>query len=246
MAVAATLWGEVEAHLDHDLLRLHGDLSLATAPRARMLLGKLLRDRGALVVDLSDVRLRWKPAVEVFPTVLAAAGGWPAARLVLTGADIELTRGLDAVRVDSTVPVVADPGAAPQWLWRRPARVSRHRELPAAVGAPAAARCLVREACREWEVQHAVDVASLVASELVTNVVQHAGSSCRVSVSIKSHGLHVGVRDYAPGPPPRLRPVDPDRPGGRGLHLVAMLSSAWGVRQHPDGKTVWAVIAIPD
>jgi anti-sigma regulatory factor (Ser/Thr protein kinase) len=95
-------------------------------------------------------------------------------------------------------------------------------------------------------VQHAVDVAALVVSELVTNVLEHTQSSCRVSVMIRSRGLHVDVRDYAPGPPPRPRPVDPDRPRGRGLHLVAMLASAWGVRQHPDGKTVWAVIELPE
>jgi anti-sigma regulatory factor (Ser/Thr protein kinase) len=245
MSVAATLWGDVEAHPDHDVLRLHGDLTLATVARARALIGKLLHDKGAVVVDLAGLRLRWAPAVELFPSVLAAAGGWPAARLVLTGVGAELAGRLRAVRVHSTVPIVADAADAAASLLRRPERVTRHRDLPAIVAAPGSARGLVREACADWCVSGAEDAAALVASELVTNVVQHTRSSCRVSVSIGPSGLHVSVRDYAPGVAPRPRPVELTHAGGRGLHLVAMLSSAWGVQKHLDGKTIWAVIALP-
>jgi anti-sigma regulatory factor (Ser/Thr protein kinase) len=91
-----------------------------------------------------------------------------------------------------------------------------------------------------------VDVAALVVSELVTNAVEHARTSCRVAVGLGPDRLRISVRDYAPGPSPRPRPVDTDRPGGRGLHLVAMLTTALGVRRHPDGKTVWAVVALPE
>jgi anti-sigma regulatory factor (Ser/Thr protein kinase) len=244
MTVAATLWSEVEAHPDHDLLRLHGDLSLATAPRARRLLGKLLHDRGAVVVDVSQLRVRWRAAVEIFAGALSEAGGWPVARLVVAGADADLTKDLQSIRVDRTVPVVADLAAASRRLWMRPERVSRQRDLPAVVGSPAAARTLVREACADWDVPGVVDVATLVVSELVTNVLEHTNSDCRVSLTIMSTALHVRVRDFAPGVPPRPRPAGPKRPGGRGLHLVTLLADTWGVQQHPDGKTVWAAIKL--
>lgn len=245
MPVFPALWGDVRAGPDHAVLGLHGALSPATAPRARALIGNLLRDRGAVVADLSTLRLRWAPALEVFPAVLAAAGGWPAARLVLAGADAELGRQLHAQRVTTTVPLVDDPAAAADRLNRRPARVARHRDLPAGSGAPAEARGLVRAACTDWRVPHVGDVAALVASELVSNAVQHARSACQVSVSLGESGLRIGVRDYARSRAPRPRPVDVDRPGGRGLHLVAVLASSWGVRDHADGKTMWALIALP-
>jgi anti-sigma regulatory factor (Ser/Thr protein kinase) len=245
MGVLTGLWSEVTARPDHHLVRLRGALSVATAPRARALLDRLLLDPGAVIVDLARVDLAWEPAAEVFPSALAAAGGWPGARLVLTGAGVRLADRLRALRVDRTVPLVDDPALAPARLHRRPTRVARHRDLPVAPTAPGMARALVREACADWSATAVVDAAALVVSELVSNVVQHARSTCRVSIAIEPMGLRVGVRDYAPGPELRPRPVDTARAAGRGLHLVAMLSSAWGVQKHADGKTTWAVISLP-
>jgi anti-sigma regulatory factor (Ser/Thr protein kinase) len=244
MSVVAALWSEIETRRDFDILRLHGDLSLVTAGRVRTLLGKLLHDRGALVVDLAGLRLQRAPAAEVFPGALAAAGGWPVARMVLVGADAELAARLHAVRVHRTVPVVADLSDAPAVLRQRPQRVTRHRDLPAALRSPAAARSLVRAACADWRLLAVEDAAALVASELVTNVVEHTVSTCRVSLSLGPLGLHVGVRDYAPGPAPRPRPVDLTQGRGRGLHIVSTLGTSWGVSHHEDGKTVWAVLPV--
>jgi hypothetical protein len=244
MTVVAGLWGEAEARRDHHLLRLRGGLSLATVPRARAVLGTLLRNPGAVVADLAGLELAWDPAVEVFPAALATAGGWPAARLVLTGAGEHFATRIRALRIDRTVPLVDDPARAPDMLHRRPDRVARHRDLPPGPVAPAMARALVHEACVDWSATDAEDAAVLVASELVSSVVQHAPGGCRVTVAVDGTGLHVSVRDYAPGPEARPRPVDIARARGRGLHLVAMVSSAWGVQQHPDGKTTWAQIPL--
>jgi hypothetical protein len=57
--------------------------------------------------------------------------------------------------------------------------------------------------------------------------------------------MHVGVRDYAPGAAPRPRPVGLAWSRGRGLHIVSMLASSWGVTHHADGKTIWALLALP-
>jgi anti-sigma regulatory factor (Ser/Thr protein kinase) len=244
MSVIAGLWSEVEARPDHDVLRLRGSLSLATVPRVRSLLDELLHGRGAVVVDLAGTKLAWAPAVEVFPSALAAAGGWPAARLVLAGAEPDLEERLRAQLIHHAVPLADDPAAAAGRLRHRPDRVWRQRDLPAAVGAPRMARALVWEACADWSATAAQDTVALVANELVTNAVQHARSPCRLSVSLDPTGLRVAARDYALGSMPRLRPVDATRAGGRGLHLVAMLAAAWGVQVHADGKTTWALISL--
>lgn len=245
MNVVAGLWSEVEVHPDHHVLRLWGGLSLATVPRARTLLRKQLCAGGAVVADLAEVELAWDPAADVFPTALATAGGWPTARLVLTSPDDHLADRLRTLGIHHWVPVVDDPELAPAHLFRRPDRVARHRDLPVDLCAPAMARALVHDACADWSATDAEEAAAIVATELVSNAVQHARSTCRVTVTVDSQGLRVGVRDYAPGYEPRPRPVDTTRAAGRGLHLVAMLSSAWGVHQHPDGKTTWAQIALP-
>ncbi|TWF75175.1 histidine kinase-like protein [Pseudonocardia hierapolitana] len=245
MEVLEGLWSETEACQNHALVRLRGVLTLVTVPRVRRVLDKLLRDPGAVVVDLSELELGWKPALEVFPSALAAAGGWSTARLVLTGADEPLAAQLRGLRVHRTVPLVDDPAAAPARLEQRPDHVARHRDLPLSPYAPAMARDLVRDTCADWSIMAAEDAAALVASELVSNAVQHARSGCRLSMHIDSSGLHIAVRDYAPGRDLRPRPVDAARAEGRGMHLVATLSSAWGVREQADGKTAWAVLALP-
>ena len=217
MAVIAGLWCETEACEDHALVRLRGALTLVTVPRVRRLLDKLLRDPGAVVADLSGLELGWKPALEIFPSTLAAAGGWPTARLVLTGADEHLSAQLRGLRVDRAVPVVDDPAAAPAGLGRRPKYVARHRDLPLSRYAPAMARAMVRDACADWSVTAAEDVATLIANELVDNAVLHARSACRLSVSIDPSGLRISVRDYAPGRELRPAPGGRDpRPGARG------------------------------
>jgi anti-sigma regulatory factor (Ser/Thr protein kinase) len=245
MSVVAGLWSEVEAHTDHALLVVRGGLSLSTVPRVRRPLRKLLHDRGAVVVDLTGLHLAWGPAAEVFPAALSAAGGWPAARLVLTGASDELERQLRAQRIPHTVPLVVDPADAPAQLRRRPERVTRRRDLPVTDAAPAAARALVREACADWSAATALDAAEVVANELVSNAVRHARTSCRLSVTIDPAGLHIGVRDYAPAHSSRPRPVDATQVHGRGMHLVAVLATTWGVQEHTDGKTTWAVLSLP-
>src|SRR5690606_18680178 len=92
----------------------------------------------------------------------------------------------------------------------------------------------------------AVDDAELIASELVTNAVVHAGTDLRLTCRLEegTGALIVEVRDRHPSRAPRG-----DEPEtaphhtleyGRGLRLVAALCDAWGVTYRPGEKTVWA------
>jgi anti-sigma regulatory factor (Ser/Thr protein kinase) len=120
---------------------------------------------------------------------------------------------------------------------------SRHQALPAEPVAPRAAREVVRRACRDWHLdQETCDDALLVATELVANVVDHAHTSCVLTVSRTAAGLRIDVRDFSASPVPELRPVDVGAPRGRGLQVVAAVSAAWGVTDLDGGKSVWAVV----
>jgi anti-sigma regulatory factor (Ser/Thr protein kinase) len=106
------------------------------------------------------------------------------------------------------------------------------------------ARGLLRSACEDWTVDRGTcDDALLVVTELITNVVEHAGTECRLTVSVDGGGLRIEVRDFHQSPPPRLRPTTGWRSRGHGLQIVALLSTQWGVSEHADGKSLWAVLS---
>ncbi len=82
---------------------------------------------------------------------------------------------------------------------------------------------------------HADDVV-LLASELVTNAVSHAGLESGQSIELAAtcDGLHARVEVRDPGVGFTLS----DSRGGFGLHIVAAAASSWGVER--DGATcVW-------
>ena len=126
---------------------------------------------------------------------------------------------------------------------RTPADV---RVLDAArdVGAGVRARALVRDALRDWGLNAISDDATLVVTELVTNAVTHGGSVFRVQLSRTSGAFRIEVVDDGEGTP-EPQPPDTEAEGGRGIMLVDAMSSSWGVENVPQGKLVWAEIAIP-
>ena len=84
--------------------------------------------------------------------------------------------------------------------------------------------------------------ARLLASELITNSLCHAGiseeASIRLAVQLRGGALRVEVRD--PGTHGAVAPREPDRVngGGFGLHLVDQLATRWGVNR-TGGTHVW-------
>ena len=84
--------------------------------------------------------------------------------------------------------------------------------------------------------------ALLVASELVTNAVLHAGTCSELEVRLTDGSLEVRVSDRDPRVPVRRRLLGGPAAQGRGLRLLAELADTWGVDRRSDGKTVWAVL----
>jgi hypothetical protein len=106
-----------------------------------------------------------------------------------------------------------------------------------------------------WELAHLTDLAAIISSELVTNAITASrdkapeGTEPRhitFRLTATASELHIRVWDPDPTPPPRdaALPAD-DEESGRGLFIVAALSSQWGTCPGPNGgKTVWASIRL--
>jgi hypothetical protein len=63
--------------------------------------------------------------------------------------------------------------------------------LPSLPDSPSRARAFVREALRGWSLDHLADDASVVVSELATNVMLHAGTDFVVGVERSAGGARV-------------------------------------------------------
>ncbi|MEO3813178.1 ATP-binding protein [Sphaerisporangium sp. B11E5] len=88
----------------------------------------------------------------------------------------------------------------------------------------------------------ALDTVTLLVSEVVTNAILHSdsrnGGRIRVSLADCSDFVHVDVVDAGGETVPHVRD-DRSGEGGRGLQIVQMLASRWGVRRDTAGRAVW-------
>lgn len=224
------------------VLTPRGDLSPDTADHLRSELLRHLVDQAGVLVDLGRLSLDTPSAARVFSCALSNAGGWPSARLVLFGADAPTVDMLRSEGVPGTVPLAVDRDTARPLLATRPDRISRCCAV-SDIGAVKHVRAFVEQACADWGMAGRFPDATLVATELMTNAIIHAGTPGMLIVSLDEHGLHLAVRDESPQGEGMIR-MGRARPGnGRGLHLVSELSRAWGVATHADAKTVWAVLS---
>ena len=125
--------------------------------------------------------------------------------------------------------------------------LAAHGTFPPTVESIAAARRLVRTTLAGWGVGEVAGDALLIASELCTNAVIHAGTGFTISCTHLGGAVRVAVRDGYPG---RMLPTSVVAPGdqktsGRGLLLCAALSSSWGVDYDQTGKLVWCQVDLP-
>ncbi|MER5529832.1 ATP-binding protein [Streptomyces sp. NPDC002677] len=97
---------------------------------------------------------------------------------------------------------------------------------------------------RLWGVESAVDTASLLISELVTNAVRYGETEdINFSVSHWCGEVRVEVADGTPGRPEVKRPTAAEE-SGRGMLIVDALAENWGTSE--DGTLTWCTIAVPE
>lgn len=103
-------------------------------------------------------------------------------------------------------------------------------------------RAFVAEELRRLGRDQLVDDAVLVASELASNAMLHAGGIALVSVTEAGDDIRIEVHDRTRVPPVMAR-HSTEAMTGRGLRLVAALSAEWGAEPTPEGKMVWAALS---
>jgi anti-sigma regulatory factor (Ser/Thr protein kinase) len=107
--------------------------------------------------------------------------------------------------------------------------------------AVSAARRYVRERLEQCQAVALEASAELGVSELVTNAVLHGRTPFTVTVLRTADGVRIEVSDRSPLPP-QVRRLSTFASTGRGLRLVAAVSSSWGIAPSAGdggGKTVW-------
>lgn len=118
-------------------------------------------------------------------------------------------------------------------------------QLASALSSVPVGRHFVRDLLIGWDLAAAVDDASLAVTELIANAVKHARSTVIVKVVVDSDIL-VSVHDRSPQIVKGVIPAAPLAESGRGLRIVAAVSSEWGVTPERTGKCHWFRLPLPD
>ncbi|MGN6612360.1 MAG: SpoIIE family protein phosphatase [Angustibacter sp.] len=111
--------------------------------------------------------------------------------------------------------------------------------LPLDVSGVRRARAFVRQHCQAAEVDHDVcDTMVLLTSETVTNAFIHGRSEARLRLLIRPDAVRIEVGDDNSRHPKRIERQD-DALDGRGLDILDLLATRWGVVNDIAGKVVW-------
>jgi anti-sigma regulatory factor (Ser/Thr protein kinase) len=129
--------------------------------------------------------------------------------------------------------------------WRPKPPRSARRALQGDPTSAAQARRFITGVLHSWRMSELAggDV-ELLTSELVGNAIRHGDAPFTIMVSYEGDTVRVEVGDGSPALPRRLQPTLDDV-GGRGVHIVDEVASAWGVTRTQEGKRVWFELPVP-
>jgi hypothetical protein len=224
---------------------LTGRLGLADVARLRLRLVKCLAEQpDALLVDLSGCTVAEPLALAVFTAVSSQAVRWPGIPVLLcaaAGRTQELLSGAAFRHIPQFAGIEAAREHAAAYRQTLPSFTD---ELLPLSGAARHARNEATDACLRWDLPHLVGPVSLIVSELVSNVIDHANTMATLRLSLRPRYLTVAVRDGSPVEPvwPGTQPGADGRAGlrGRGLLLVQEIAHSCGCLPTQGGKVVWA------
>jgi anti-anti-sigma factor len=237
---------ELEQRGFTSVLHVAGPLDVHTSPALRTAFLKCLADEPDLVViDLAGVKIVEEIALSVLPALARHAATWPGSAVALAADEPRVVNALDRMAVCHNLPLYPSLGAAIARTESDGAQRRLRRRLPAMLSSTSEARELVNRVCVQWGLYSLTDVAQLIITELVSNVIRHAHTDMDVSVALRHRYLHLAVRDGSTEQPRRGGANESLREEGRGLLVVEALTAAWGFAPAPDGKVVWATLHVP-
>lgn len=116
------------------------------------------------------------------------------------------------------------------------------------------ARHLTAQQLHDWGFPHDSDLndtARHVVAELAANAVTHGRVPGRdfelcLLLRLPEDTLRIEVSDARGDRQLRFAAADVEGDGGRGLILVTLLATTWGVTQRTVGKTVWAELTLKE
>jgi anti-sigma regulatory factor (Ser/Thr protein kinase) len=124
----------------------------------------------------------------------------------------------------------------------------RRLDLPADPASVGRARRFVRTTLEDWELDQAVELATLLVSELATNAVLHARTAYAVEVTRGAADVRVEVFDGS-AVAPRQRANSASAATGRGVALIDRLATSWGTQpagQQGFAKSVWFTVTLAE
>ena len=229
-----------------------GNLRVSVAGRLGLTDVAVLHDRllkclaeqpDGLLINLDALHVEEPLALAVLTAISRQAARWPGTPVVLCATSPDV-RWLLRKPAYKRIPVFASMGAARAHLGETTRTLpSLSDQLIPVSGAARHARNLATDACLRWELPHLVAPASHIASELVSNVVDHAHTMMTMRLSLRTRFLNIAVRDGSPTEPPRTDQPPRHTGKGRGLLLVAAMAHTWGCMPTEDGKVMWAALS---
>jgi signal transduction histidine kinase len=128
-----------------------------------------------------------------------------------------------------------------------PAQMEIAGKLPLGDRAPLAARRAV-DCLGDLAPPNVRDMARLVVSELVTNIVRHSGMASGAQVEVRvilgNQRVRIEVADSGSGFDPKVRTPPTDSPYGRGLLVIDRVADRWGATGN-GGARIWAELDLP-
>lgn len=225
------------------VVRVRGRLTLTTYGSLRDTLLKLAMDQPrAVIADICGLSIGTASALSVFTSVWMQVGDWPGVPIALVADTDRQGWLLAASTVRRYLPVHDSVDAAVDNVDQPPLRRRAHLDLPASGTSSADARQYVMNTCARWDVPEVTAGAVSVATELVENSVQHAGTPLRLRLELRAGLLTVAVSDGSRAPAVQREPGATGR-SYNGLHIVATIARVWGCApEMGGGKVVWAVL----
>lgn len=225
------------------VVRLRGQLTPTTYVPLRDILLELAMDQPrAVIADIRGLSVGTASALSVFTSVWMQVGDWPGVPIALVADTHRQGSLLAASTIRRYLPVHDTVHAAVDNVDQPPLRRRAHLDLPASGTSSAGARQYVTDTCARWGVPEVTANAVSVATELVENSVQHAGTPLRLRLELRDGLLTVAVSD---GSRTQAVPREPEATGRshNGLHIVATIARVWGCApEMSGGKVVWAVL----